>query len=119
MAIPLAEGGFQCAQQRKSELRTHRIVGFGALVRWVDQKGLVHPPAGFLKLAGEMEMLDSITRLFSTSSALRCRGLIAISMLTLRTASTYRQRKPQRHRSCASWCGTSRNRDGDKTFCLN
>lgn len=57
----LSEREFHCALQQKVDLRTHQIVGFEALVRWVDSNGTVHPPAKFLKLASELEMLDSIT----------------------------------------------------------
>ncbi len=57
----LAKHEFQCALQQKVDLRTHEIVGFEALVRWVDSKGTIHPPARFLRLASELDMLDSIT----------------------------------------------------------
>lgn len=61
LRLALAKREFQCALQQKVDLRTHQIVGFEALVRWVDSSGTVHPPARFLKLASEMDMLDGIT----------------------------------------------------------
>lgn len=57
----LAQRQFQCALQQKVDLRTRRVVGFEALVRWVDTHGTIHPPARFLKLASELDMLDDIT----------------------------------------------------------
>ncbi len=63
LRVALAEREFKCALQQKVDLRTRQIVGFEALVRWVDGNGIIHPPAKFLKLASELEMLDSITGL--------------------------------------------------------
>ncbi len=61
LRVALAERQFQCALQQKVDLRSHEIVGFEALVRWVDSRGVVHPPAKFLQIASELEMLDGIT----------------------------------------------------------
>ncbi|MCB1675698.1 MAG: EAL domain-containing protein [Halioglobus sp.] len=57
----LSQREFHCALQQKVDLRTHDIVGFEALVRWVDSHGTIHPPAKFLQLAGELGLLDAIT----------------------------------------------------------
>ncbi|MBO4329847.1 MAG: EAL domain-containing protein [Rhodocyclaceae bacterium] len=38
-----------------------RVVGFEALARWVDEAGVVHPPATFIELAAELGLLDEIT----------------------------------------------------------
>lgn len=57
----LAKREFQCALQQKVDLRTHQIVGFEALARWVDGSGTSHLPARFLKPASELDMLDGIT----------------------------------------------------------
>ncbi|MGO1500472.1 MAG: putative bifunctional diguanylate cyclase/phosphodiesterase [Marinobacter sp.] len=58
--VALANREFQCALQQKVNLRTHEIVGFEALVRWVDSHGNIHSPATFLPLATELGMLDNI-----------------------------------------------------------
>ena len=61
LQVALEKHEFHCALQQKVDFRTHEIVGFETLVRWVDSNGTIHPPAKFLKLAHELEMLDSIT----------------------------------------------------------
>ncbi len=61
LQVALAKHEFHCALQQKVDLRTREIIGFEALVRWVDSTGTIHPPARFLDLACELDMLDSIT----------------------------------------------------------
>ena len=61
LRIALSEREFQCALQQKVDLRTQDIVGFEALVRWVDRHGTIHSPATFLQLATELDLLDGIT----------------------------------------------------------
>ncbi|MGP1666212.1 MAG: putative bifunctional diguanylate cyclase/phosphodiesterase, partial [Rhodanobacter sp.] len=61
LRVALEKREFKCALQQKVDLRTHQIVGFEALVRWVDGHGTIHAPAKFLKLANELDMLDSIS----------------------------------------------------------
>lgn len=52
---------FRCALQAKVDLREQTIIGFESLVRWVDDKGIVHSPGAFLPLASELGLLEAIT----------------------------------------------------------
>lgn len=57
----LKQGAFRCALQRKVDLRNHAIVGFEALLRWVDEDGEVHSPGRFLPLANALGLVDEMT----------------------------------------------------------
>ena len=50
-----------CALQQKVDIHRQRIVGFEALVRWVEAPGLTHAPGVFLQLASELGLLDDLT----------------------------------------------------------
>ncbi len=52
---------FRCAYQPKVDVRTGRIAGFEALIRWVEPDGTVHMPGAFIELATELGLLDEIT----------------------------------------------------------
>lgn len=52
---------FRCALQQKVDIRSHVVVGFEALLRWVDERGEVHSPGQFLSLASELGLLDDMT----------------------------------------------------------
>ena len=54
---------FHCALQKKADIRTGAVVGFEALLRWVDRHGTVHLPGTFLPLASELGLLNDITDL--------------------------------------------------------
>ncbi|MGC4250128.1 MAG: EAL domain-containing protein [Sphingobium sp.] len=54
---------FHCALQKKVDIRTGGIVGFEALLRWVDRSGAVRLPGTFLPLANELGLLNDITNL--------------------------------------------------------
>jgi diguanylate cyclase (GGDEF)-like protein len=57
------ERHFRTAFQPKVCIETGAIVGFEALVRWVEPDGTVLLPGTFLELASELGLLDDITRL--------------------------------------------------------
>lgn len=59
----LAARAFHCALQQKVDIHTGAIVGFEALLRWIDRAGTMHAPSSFLPLASELGLLDDITRL--------------------------------------------------------
>jgi c-di-GMP phosphodiesterase Gmr len=59
----LRDRHFKCAFQPKVDLRSGRVVGFEALVRWVEPDGHVRMPGSFIELAGELGLLDDITGL--------------------------------------------------------
>jgi len=50
-----------CALQQKVDMHRQRVVGFEALVRWMEGPELVHPPGVFLQLASELGLLDNLT----------------------------------------------------------
>ncbi len=51
---------FRYALQPKVDIRDRRIVGFEALARWVDERGMVQTPDSFLPLASSLGLLDDI-----------------------------------------------------------
>jgi len=54
---------FRCAYQPKFDLTSMTVVGFEALVRWIDEDGQVHQPLTFIEAAGRFGLLDDITML--------------------------------------------------------
>jgi len=54
---------FRCAFQPKFDLTSMTVIGFEALVRWVDTEGHVHQPLAFIEAAGQFGLLDDITML--------------------------------------------------------
>ena len=58
----IREQHFRAAFQPKVELATERVVGFEALIRWVESDGTVRLPGEFIELASELGLLDDITR---------------------------------------------------------
>jgi cyclic di-GMP phosphodiesterase Gmr len=53
---------FRAAFQPKVRMRTNEVVGFEALVRWVEPDGTVNMPGSFIELALELGFIDDITR---------------------------------------------------------
>ncbi len=62
LRMAIRERHFRTAFQPKVDLRSARVEGFEALVRWVDPDGRVRMPVEFIDLAGEIGVLDDITR---------------------------------------------------------
>ncbi len=52
---------FRNAYQPKVRLADETVVGFEALVRWVEPDGRIQPPGVFIEMAGELGLLDDIT----------------------------------------------------------
>lgn len=63
LRIAVHEHEFQCALQPKVDVRSLEIIGFEALARWVDCRGIIHPPEKFVRVAGELGLLNRITDL--------------------------------------------------------
>jgi len=61
LRLAIRERHFKAAFQPKIDLRSRRVTGFEALVRWVEPDGSVHMPGSFIDLAGELGLLDDIT----------------------------------------------------------
>src|SRR3546814_2525680 len=57
----VAERRFRPVLQPLVGLRTMDVYGFEVLARLEDERGTLHPPSGFIGLAGELGFLDSIT----------------------------------------------------------
>lgn len=57
----IVERQITCALQQKVDMHQQRVVGFEALVRWVEGPGIIHPPGLFLPLANELGLLDDLT----------------------------------------------------------
>jgi c-di-GMP phosphodiesterase Gmr len=58
----IRDGHFRAAYQPKLRMATGEVVGFEALVRWVEPDGQVHLPGSFIELASELGLIDDITR---------------------------------------------------------
>ena len=52
---------FRAVYQPKVHLQSGRVLGFEALVRWVEPDGTVIMPGTFIELASELGLLDEIT----------------------------------------------------------
>jgi len=52
---------FRCALQQKVDIRSQAVIGFEALMRWVDERGDVQAPGQFLPVASELGLLDDMT----------------------------------------------------------
>jgi EAL domain-containing protein (putative c-di-GMP-specific phosphodiesterase class I) len=61
LRLAVQERKFCCAFQPKFDIRTRRVVGFEALVRWRDDDGKIHPPEEFIGLAVELGLINQIT----------------------------------------------------------
>jgi diguanylate cyclase (GGDEF)-like protein len=61
LRVAIRDCKFRCAFQPKVDIRSGRIVGFEALVRWLDQDGVIHAPGSFIELAVELGLIDQIT----------------------------------------------------------
>ena len=57
----ISEHQFFCVFQPKIAVRSRRIVGFEALVRWRDDAGVVRPPGMFIDLAVELGLINALT----------------------------------------------------------
>ncbi|MEO8623684.1 MAG: EAL domain-containing protein [bacterium] len=62
LRVAIHERRFRAAYQPKVRISTGEVTGFEALVRWIDEDGTVHLPGTFIELAGELGLLDDITR---------------------------------------------------------
>jgi c-di-GMP phosphodiesterase Gmr len=61
LRLAIRERRFKSAFQPKIDLQTRRVIGFEALVRWVEPDGRIRMPGTFIDLAGELGLLDEIT----------------------------------------------------------
>jgi diguanylate cyclase (GGDEF)-like protein len=52
---------FRCAFQPKVDMRSLDVVGFEALIRWCDDRGVIQAPGDFVGLAIELGLIDEIT----------------------------------------------------------
>ncbi|KAA5610430.1 EAL domain-containing protein [Rhodovastum atsumiense] len=61
LRLAVRDRHFRFAFQPKVELRSGRVIGFEALVRWVNGGGPIMAPSGFIDLAMELGIGDEIT----------------------------------------------------------
>ena len=54
---------FRCAFQPKFDLTSMKVIGFEALVRWVDEQGKIHQPLSFLDASARFGLLDEVSML--------------------------------------------------------
>lgn len=67
----LRERRFKAAFQPKVRLADSQIVGFEALIRWVEADGSVVMPGSFIELANELGLIDEITH-YALDDVVRC-----------------------------------------------
>jgi predicted signal transduction protein with EAL and GGDEF domain len=76
LRVAIRERRFRVAFQPKVQLANGQVVGFEALIRWVDHDGTVHMPGEFIELASELGLLDDITR-FALENVAECMPLLS------------------------------------------
>ncbi len=62
LRVAIRERHFRVALQPKVRLADGQVMGFEALIRWVDPDGSVRMPGEFIEIATELGLLDDITR---------------------------------------------------------
>jgi cyclic di-GMP phosphodiesterase Gmr len=61
LRLAIRDGRFCCAYQPKVDIRSQEVVGFEALIRYRDEKGLITAPGAFVELASEIGLMDTMT----------------------------------------------------------
>jgi cyclic di-GMP phosphodiesterase Gmr len=61
LRLAIRDGRFCCAYQPKVDIRSQDVVGFEALIRYRDEKGLITAPGKFVELATEIGLMDAMT----------------------------------------------------------
>jgi diguanylate cyclase (GGDEF)-like protein len=69
LRLAIRDERFCCAFQPKVDIRNQEIVGFEALIRYRDDKGLVTGPGAFVELATEIGLMDAMTHFVLRESA--------------------------------------------------
>ncbi|MBV8823635.1 MAG: EAL domain-containing protein [Hyphomicrobiales bacterium] len=69
LRLAIRDERFCCAYQPKVDIRNQEIVGFEALIRYRDDKGLVTGPGAFVELATEIGLMDAMTHFVLRESA--------------------------------------------------
>src|SRR5262245_10694803 len=68
LRLAIRDRQFRCAFQPKVDIRSEEVVGFEALIRWCDERGVIQAPSDFIGLAIELGLIDPITQ-FGTAEA--------------------------------------------------
>ena len=69
LRLAIRDERFCCAYQPKVDIRNQEIVGFEALIRYRDDKGVVTSPGAFVELATEIGLMDAMTHFVLRESA--------------------------------------------------
>lgn len=67
---------FTCFFQPQVELKTGRIIGFEALIRWQNEELGSVPPCEFIQIAEESSLITDITKWMLNEA---CRGVVALN----------------------------------------
>src|SRR4029077_13495386 len=54
---------FRCACQPKVDIHTEEVIGVEALIRLIDEDGVIQAPSSFIELAVELGLIDDLTHL--------------------------------------------------------
>ena len=71
LRLAIRDRQFRCAFQPKVD--SQDVVGFEALIRWCDDRGVIQAPSDFVGLAIELGLIDPITQ-FVTTEAVNALG---------------------------------------------
>ncbi len=63
LRLAVRDRRFRCAFQPKVDILTQEVVGVEALVRLVDEDGIIKAPSSFIQLAVELGLIDDLTHM--------------------------------------------------------
>jgi cyclic di-GMP phosphodiesterase Gmr len=69
LRLAIRDERFCCAYQPKVDIRNQEIIGFEALIRYRDDKGVVTSPGAFVELATEIGLMGAMTHFVLGESA--------------------------------------------------
>ena len=75
LRLAILDKCFRCAFQPKVDIRTRQVRGIEALVRLLDDNGVIQAPSAFINLAVELGLIDELTHLV-LDQIMRSIGLI-------------------------------------------
>ncbi len=63
LRLAVRDRRFRCAFQPKVDIHTQEVVGVEALIRLVDEDGIIKAPSSFIQLAVELGLIDDLTHM--------------------------------------------------------
>ena len=63
LRLAVRDGRFRCAFQPKVDIQTQEVVGVEALIRLLDEDGVLQAPGSFIDLAVELGLIDNLAHM--------------------------------------------------------